>query len=99
MGIKGGSLRSLQGLAVTLAADAQFAEATWMFAVAHANRRKSPGVVRSDSVEIERWIGESRAHLGETSFTAAWARGLVLPLDQAIAMALSQVPALVGQDS
>src|SRR5262249_53991121 len=53
MGIIGGSLRSMRGLGVALAAQARFADATWMFAVAHANSRGSTAVSRNDTAEIE----------------------------------------------
>jgi len=99
MGIIGGSLRSLRGLAVTLAAQGRFAEATWIFAAAHANTRESSRRLRSDGAESDRWIGESRARLGESAFSAAWTSGLALPLDQAIAMALREVPAPVLEEN
>jgi tetratricopeptide (TPR) repeat protein len=97
IGIIGGSLRALRGLAVTLAAQTRFDEAAWIFAVARANSRESPDVLRSDSAETERWIAESRAGLGDAAFGAAWASGFALPLDLAIPTALSQVPALLSE--
>jgi hypothetical protein len=40
--------------------------------------------------QIERWLGASRAALGDTEAVEAWTRGQAMTLEQAVAYALSE---------
>src|SRR5262249_23186166 len=92
LGISAGSLRALTGLALALAAQTRFAEATWIFGVVDAQAAPTGVKQPNEWPEAERWISEARSRLGEAEFTTAWEAGRTLPLDQAVpkALALSQ---------
>jgi predicted ATPase/class 3 adenylate cyclase len=81
----------LVGLAGVAGAQQQAARASRLFGTAQAlreaNRMPRWPVHETDH---ERDVAATRAALGEDAFTAAWAAGQVLPLEQAIAEALGE---------
>jgi hypothetical protein len=48
---------------------------------------------RSERALNDRTVAAARAMLGDDAFTAAWAVGQALPLEQVVAEALAKVPA------
>jgi len=91
IGISGGSIRSLAGMALALAAQARYAEATWLFGVVQAHAGASGITPPTQWPEAQRCIGEARSRLGQAAFASAWDSGAALPLDQAVPKALAVI--------
>lgn len=48
------------------------------------------GILADDQDEYRREVAQARGHLGEDAFAAAWAEGLALSLEEAVALALAE---------
>lgn len=86
-----GAAWAMEGLAevASLTGDPQRAVRLW--AVAAALRAiAGSGMSEADRVRIEPILAGLRTTLGETQFSALWAEGSTLPLDEATAYALSE---------
>ena len=85
MGLNYTILVCLEGLARVAVAQERMKRAAWLYGAAAALREDRgwplPPVKRT---EHERTVAAVREALGEEAFTAAWARGHALPLEEAI---------------
>jgi predicted ATPase/DNA-binding CsgD family transcriptional regulator len=82
----------LEGLAQVASARGQYEHAARLFGAAEAQReivgqRYEP----ADQASHEQWVAPARAALGDTTFSAAWADGRVMTLEQAVEYALAWV--------
>jgi non-specific serine/threonine protein kinase len=85
---------ALEGLAWVAAARGQSRHAARLGAAAQAERDAlGQPVPSTDRVDHDRAVQATRAALGEAAFAAAWAEGLAMSLDEAIALALGAGPA------
>jgi len=89
VGNKQGIAECLVGLGGLTAASGQPEWATWLFGAAEAllDLIGAP-LAPADRAEYERDLAIARAQLDEAAFTAAWAQGRALSLEQAITYAL-----------
>ncbi|MGH2601604.1 MAG: ATP-binding protein, partial [Dehalococcoidia bacterium] len=87
-----GVASSLQGMASVAAADGEAARAATLCGAADALRTalgvQLPAASRA---KFDEALAVARAALGEDEFTAAWAAGQALSLEEAVAEALSDV--------
>ncbi len=89
MADKQGVAETLEWLAGSLD---QTALAVRLFAAAHRLRQQiSTPVPPVEQANYARWVNSVRSQLGESAFTAAWANGVTLTLEQAIAAALAEI--------
>jgi non-specific serine/threonine protein kinase len=85
-----GCAEALEGLAQVAAADRQFERAVLLYSAASALRERiSHPVYARTSQVLQRDLTASRAALGDVAFDAAWYVGQTMPLDEAIALALT----------
>ena len=85
---------ALEGLAWVAAARGQWRRAARLGAAAQAERDVlGQPVPSTDREQHDRAVQAARATLGEATFAAAWAEGLAMTLDEAIALALGTDPA------
>ncbi|HEY6072314.1 MAG TPA: LuxR C-terminal-related transcriptional regulator [Anaerolineales bacterium] len=82
----------LMGLAGVAALTAQYARAARLFAAAEA-LRTTHGRQRSitDQADFDKRVASTRTALGDSAFAAAWAQGALMPLDEAIEVALAPI--------
>jgi predicted ATPase/DNA-binding SARP family transcriptional activator len=81
---------SLEGLVAVAAAQGQPERAARLFGAAKALREEiGVPLLPSDRTDYDRDVAAARAALGEEAFTAAWAEGRAMSLNQAIAYALA----------
>jgi predicted ATPase/class 3 adenylate cyclase len=86
IGDKGGSAWCLERLAEVAMAQGQAEKAVRVFGAAAALRDSIGSVIDSvDQPDYERTVAALQAELGEATFTAAWAEGSTLTLEQAVA--------------
>jgi hypothetical protein len=80
---------SLAGLAGVAGMQEQPVRAARLFGAAEAlgEAGSRPGI--GHPIEVERNVALARAQLDEATFSAAWAAGRAMPLEQAIAEALA----------
>jgi hypothetical protein len=91
-------LLSLEGLAITLGALGQVAEAAWLLGSAEAAREVLGLPLRPpDRAAYDRSIAAMRRELGDDTWTAAWAAGRATPLEAAIAHALEATSAGIAR--
>jgi len=82
----------LEGLAQLASARGQYDHAARLFGAAEAQREiVGPQYVPADQASHDQWVTPTRAALGDTTFTAIWAEGRALTLDQAVEYALTWV--------
>jgi predicted ATPase len=81
---------NLVGLAFLALAEGHAEKATTLFGALERLREvaSTTPVPPADRAEYDRALAVARTQLGEAAFTAAWARGRAMPLEQAIAYAL-----------
>jgi tetratricopeptide (TPR) repeat protein len=89
IGISGGSVRSLVGMALALAGQARYVEATWLFGVADAHGAAGGVTPLAEWPDVARCIADARLQLGEAAFANVWKSGGTLPLDQVVPEALA----------
>ena len=84
-------LACLEGLAVFVRQRGCPSRAARVFGAAHALRQElGVAVVSMDPGRYEQEMRTTREALGEADFTAAWAQGEAMTLDEAVALALRQ---------
>ena len=79
----------LEGLAQAAAATGHYGHAARLFGAAEAQREivgKRPGP--ADHASHDQWVAPARTALGGATFTAAWAEGRAMTVEQAIEYAL-----------
>jgi tetratricopeptide (TPR) repeat protein len=87
-----GIVRCLEELAAVTAAQEQPQRAARLWGVAAALREVLGAPLSpDDAASLDGFVATARARLDEASFQAAWAAGRALPLDAAVALALSPV--------
>jgi hypothetical protein len=92
MGLNHNILSCLEGLARVALAQGKMERAAWLCGVA-ARLREDLGqpLPPAKCAEQDRTMTAARAVLGEDEFTAAWAKGQALPLEEAIKNILGDV--------
>jgi predicted ATPase/DNA-binding SARP family transcriptional activator len=87
---KQGIVKDLEGLAAVAVAQAHSERAARLFGAAEGLRELSGApLAAADRAEHDRSVAAVRTALGEAAFTAAWAAGRALSLEQAVAQALN----------
>jgi hypothetical protein len=85
VGLKHTILPCLEGLARVAAAQGRMERVAWLCGAAAALREDTGWPLSpARRVEHDRTVAAARAALGEDAFTAAWAKGHALPLEEAI---------------
>jgi len=90
-----GIVHALEGVAGLAAAQGDARRAARLYGAAEALRE----VIRTplapfDRTEYDRYVAVARAQLDEAAFSAVWAEGRAMPLEQAIAEALHATSAV-----
>ena len=80
----------LAGLAQVASARGQYERAARLFGAAEAQREIVGQLYEPrDQASHDQWVAPARAALGDTTFTAAWAKGRAMTLEQAVEYALA----------
>jgi predicted ATPase/class 3 adenylate cyclase len=91
LGYKLGIAQNLEGLAAGAVAQGQSERATRLFGAAEGLREAIGGrLPPADRAEHDRSVSAVRTALGEEAFTAAWAEGRTMSLDEAVSHALEE---------
>src|SRR5262249_7524866 len=91
MGDKQGVARCLEGLASVAGAIGQPERAARLWGAADVLREPDGRRLPAERAAYDRSVGAARAQLDLDAFTAAWAKGRVMPLEQAIAEAAAPI--------
>jgi len=91
LGYKPGIVQALEGLAAVAVAQAQSEPAALLFGAAEWLREAMGAALPpADRAEHDRSVAAVRTALGEQAFSAAWAEGRAMSLDEAVAFALAE---------
>jgi predicted ATPase/transcriptional regulator with XRE-family HTH domain len=89
LGLRTGIGRCIAGLAGVAAAQGEFERATRLYAAVVEAGAEPAGFDVPEAAGADRTLAELRAHLADTSFTAAWSAGRAMTLDEASVAALA----------
>jgi predicted ATPase/DNA-binding CsgD family transcriptional regulator len=92
-----GMIESLEGIAALVAAQGELSLAVrwWSAAAAERHARHVPLPI-VDQPASEQRLAEARARLGEAAYSAAWAAGGLVSLDDAVIEAIAHAPSIRG---